>query len=102
MRRPSDLKKPGRDLWTWLEETYDCDGLGPLVCELCRVCDRLAAVRLELSKGELVAKTGGRHPLLDTEIKLSGQFMRLWRTGGFADEPPAPTRDVGRPAGGRK
>jgi hypothetical protein len=102
MQTPSDLKKPGRDLWNWLTEAYDIDGLGPLVAELCRVQDRLAAVRLELSKGELVAKTGGRHPLLDSEFKLSGAFMRLWRTAGFSDDPPPPTRDVGRPAGGRK
>jgi hypothetical protein len=93
---PADLKRPGRDLWAWVEAEYDLTGSEPLVAELCRVCDRLAEVRAAIAE-EGVGADGKRNPLLDSEMKLSGQFGKLWRTLGMADKPEAAKRPVGRP-----
>jgi hypothetical protein len=93
---PADLKRPGRELWRWIEGEYSLQGAEPLVSELCRVCDRLAQVR-EAIAAEGVGEGGKRNPLLDSEMKLSGQFSKLWRVLGLADKPEAAKRPVGRP-----
>ena len=94
----------GRQLWAWLvtqaENIEDCR---PLATELCRICDRLAAVRAKITEqGLMVSGARGRsakNPLIDIEVKLSKQYQTLWRALGLSDKPPddTPPRPVGRP-----
>jgi hypothetical protein len=91
-KAPRDLGKPGRALWRWLQQNYELAGTEPLLRELCRLEDRLAEVRGVLAaEGIMPGKLKGRrHPLADSEVKLSGQYMRVWRTLGLADESNRP------------
>jgi hypothetical protein len=93
---PKDLGKPGRELWNWLADSTEGDGTEPLEVELCKLADRLAEVRLAIKAGTLQDEKGRKNQLLDIEIKLSGQFMRVWRTLGLADD-DTPKNPVGRP-----
>jgi hypothetical protein len=99
MRAPSDLKKPGRHLWRWVTTNFHTTGVEPLLSELCHVADRLSEVRGVLAQeGVLPASGKGKqHALVNAEVKLSGQFMRLWRTVGLADETKV-SSPVGRPS----
>jgi hypothetical protein len=94
----------GRRLWAWLHES--CEGIDscrPLVMEACRIADRLQEVRQKLdTQGLCVSGARGRtakNPLCDVEVKLSGQFQKLWRSLGLADKPEEERRPVGRPPG---
>ena len=91
------LKTAGRKLRTWLEE--NCDNIAdaaPAVAELCEMTNRLHEVRDAIAQ-EGVTIGGKKHPLLDVEIKLSGQWVKLWRALGLADKPDGTKRPVGRP-----
>jgi hypothetical protein len=93
---PADLKKPGRDLWRWIADEFTVEDSLPLVAELCRVADRLAEVRASIAE-DGVGDSEKRNPLLDSEMKLSGQLGKLWRVLGLADKPEPMKRPVGRP-----
>ena len=100
-KRPADLDKAGRELWDALQEQYDLDDSGPLLAELCRTADRLAAVRKSLRDDGLTRQKDGRtykHPLSDLEPKLAAVYGRLWKLLGLS-ESREPIRDVGRPPG---
>lgn len=100
MKMPNDLGTAGRQLWKRVEAAYDTEGVEDLLCELCRVADRLHEVRSTLKRDGLTVTEDGklkRHPLADLEPKLSGQFRMLWRTAGLADNPDEPARPIGRP-----
>jgi hypothetical protein len=91
------LNTAGRKLWTWLEET--CDNVAdaaPAVAELCEVTNRLHEVRDAIRK-QGVTVEGRKNPLLDVEIKLSAQWVKLWRALGLADKPDEQRRPLGRP-----
>jgi hypothetical protein len=97
-RAPNDFKKAGKELWKWLDDMADnVDECGPAVLELCRIADRLAEVRSRIATDGLIDEKGRRNPLTDLEIKLSGQFGKLWRILGLADKADAAKRPVGRP-----
>ena len=95
----------GERLWAWLHEPEfgGTDACRPMCEEICRIADRLQEVRSKLAtQGLSVSAPRGRqakNPLLDIEIKLSGQFSKLWKTLGLADKPPAEPRPIGRPPG---
>ena len=97
-RPPKTLKKPGRELWKWLTSNYEMVGCEPLAVELCSIQDRLAEIREVLARDGVQPGTDAskKHPLLDSEVKLSGQFMRIWRVLGLADN-DEPKRGPGRP-----
>lgn len=96
MKPPTGLQKPGRDLWRWIVEQGDIDGCEPMVNELCRLQDRLHQVRESISS-EGVWLDGKKNPLVDVEMKVSGQFAKVWRLLGLADRDEAPKRPPGRP-----
>lgn len=98
-KTPSGLGPDGRKLWAWIAAEFSVDGTEPLVTEICRVADRLAEVRKAIGEQGVGGADGKRNPLLDSEMKLSGQFGKLWRTLGLADQSPAAKRPVGRPPG---
>ena len=105
MKLPADLGADGRRLFAWLDEIADIAAAEPLVVELCRIADRLGEVRAKLSsQGVTVTGARGRpakNPLCDVELKLSGQYAKLWRALGLADKTPDDSRrSVGRPPGG--
>ena len=94
----------GRRLYRWLmEEVEGAESCRPLTEELCRVADRLEEVRGKIAvQGLTVSAARGRsakNGLLDVEIKLSGQYSKLWKTLGLADKPEVEKQPVGRPAG---
>src|SRR4051794_13672761 len=98
--------KPGGDgarLWAWLHSSVEgAETCGPMVEELCRIADRLAEVRLKIAQqGLTISGVRGRsakNPLLDIEIKLSGQLAKLWKTLGLSDKPDQDSLPIGRPA----
>jgi hypothetical protein len=105
MKAPTDLGTAGRRLWKRVEAAYDTGGVEDLLCELCRVADRLHEVRATLTREGLTVLEAGklkRHPLADLEPKLSGQFRMLWRTAGLADDEKEPARPIGRPPGSER
>jgi hypothetical protein len=82
---PPELGPAGRELWAWLTDNFTITGAEPLASELCAIVDRLAQVR-EAIKAAGLSGAAGRS-LLNAEVKLSGQLMRIWRTLGLADPP---------------
>jgi len=81
----------GAKLWLWLMSAVEgADSCMPLVVELCRIADRLEEVRAKLAlQGLTVSGVRGRsakNGLLDVELKLSGQFAKIWKTLGLADK----------------
>lgn len=100
MRRspPKELDKAGRALWAWLNRNFDSSGTEPLAAELCFLWDRSTLAEEGVMPA---AGKGKRHPLMDSEVKLSGQFMRVWRTLGLADT-EASGRGPGAPTVGER
>jgi hypothetical protein len=96
----------GQKLWAWLTTSGEIEGIEgcqPLAIELCRLADRLEEVRSKIaSQGLYVSGSRGRpakNPLIDIEVKLSGQFAKVWRVLGLADKPVEQRLPVGRPPG---
>lgn len=103
---PKGLGADGRALWKRIHQIADCeDGAEQVLLRLCRVADRLAEVAAILDRDGLVSSGGAgklarKHPLVDLEVKLYGQFAALWRLAGLAREDvPAGLREPGRPRG---
>ncbi len=92
-RAPKGLNQAGRRLWRWLTAAFDTTGCEPLATELCVVADRLAAVRALLPEATTAADRGR---LIASEVRLLGQYARLWRVLGLADA-DTEHRPVGRP-----
>jgi hypothetical protein len=94
MKPEQSLGKHGRKLWTEITAQFDVVGVEPLLGELCALKDRLAEVR-EAIAAKGVVEAG---KLLDTEVRLCGQFRQLWRAIGLGDRDSEPKR-IGRPPG---
>jgi len=63
------------------------------------VADRLAEIRQILAR-EGVMAGDRRHPLVDAETRLIGQYRQLAKALGLLDDEPAPARGPGRPPAG--
>jgi hypothetical protein len=95
--RPKDagaqgLGTAGLELFRWCDDTFEIEGVLPVVTELCKVADRLQQVRSQL------AETPDNR-LINSEVKLSAAYARLWKMAGFGDADKPPARPVGRPEG---
>jgi len=102
-RGPADLKGPGRKLWRELVQRYTVEGCEPVLGELCRLFDRLQEVRDRLgAEGLTITEADGastrKHPLVDSEPKLSAAFVKAWKTLGL-DKETEPAKHRGRPGG---
>jgi hypothetical protein len=91
-RRPRTLKAPGKRLWRWVTDHYIVTGAEPLLGEICHVYDRMAEIRQKL---EGTPHANDRRPLLNHEVKLSGQYLKLWRALGLSDENKPGQRPLG-------
>jgi hypothetical protein len=106
---PDEFKpeSAGAELWQWLEaEVEEIERARPLALELCRIAQRLSDIRAKLAvQGLTVAGVRGRsvrNPLMDSELRLSAQYAKLWRALGLSVAAPGdatkPARPVGRPS----
>lgn len=106
---PNGVKPDGEGarLWLWMISEATDESLAstkPMAVELCVIADRLSDVRSKIAaQGLTVSGAKGRsakNPLLDIEIKLSGQFSKIWKTLGFDRTNSEEKQPVGRPSGG--
>jgi hypothetical protein len=88
--RTEGLGTAGLELFDFCDDTFEIRDVLPVVTELCKIADRLQQVR-ELLKDA----PDGR--LINSEVKLSASYARLWKMAGFGDKDPQPARPVGRP-----
>ena len=78
-----EFSDAGRRLWRWVARNYATSGCEPLVREICILADRLTQIREALAAPDLKSADRGR--LINAEIKVVGQYTRMWRLLGLAD-----------------
>jgi hypothetical protein len=92
MKMPTALGPAGQKLWTWAAAEFETDGCQPLLAELCVTADRLEEVRNKLHRKFDVR-------LINAEVRLAGQYTKIWRLLGLADSSNKARGKVGYPAG---
>jgi hypothetical protein len=76
--------KAGHQLQRWLAAHYDLGDCQPLATELCVLADRLAEIRELMQQAE---KTLDKTRLMSAEVSVLGQYVRVWKALGLAEEP---------------
>jgi hypothetical protein len=100
---PSNLKPPGRNLWTTIMAEYAIDDSGSLTLlgEACRALDNAEDMAAVIAKDgrTIYTRTGAikEHPLIKHELMARTFLVRTLQRIGIVD---IPARPIGRPPQG--
>jgi hypothetical protein len=97
LTRPKAVGIEAKRLLRWLEENFETSGAQPLIDEMLSIVNRLAQIRRQIRKDGIVTADGRRNLMVDQELKLSAQLVKIWRTLGLADKADEERRPAGRP-----
>lgn len=76
--------KAGQQLRRWLTVHYDLADCEPLATELCVLADRLSEIRTLM---QAATTTLDKTRLMSAEVSVLGQWVRVWKALGLAEEP---------------